>query len=78
MITVNERKWQEHYNELKEYISIHHQLPNKKVVHNRGLLNWWKYQKRLFKEGKLSDERLQLLRELSGMRNVRREDGMFG
>ena len=78
MATVNERKWQEQYGELKEYISTHHQLPDKKVVHNRGLLNWWKYQKRLFKEGKLSDEHVQSLRELSDMRHVRRENGIFG
>ena len=47
---------------------IYRHLPNKKKVENRGLLNWWKYNQRLIKQGKLAVERVQLLSELSKMR----------
>lgn len=35
----------EHYCLLKKYVSEHGHLPDKKKVENRGLLNWWKYNK---------------------------------
>ena len=43
----NEERWLLNYNLLREYILEHHFLPGKKKVENRGLLNWWKYNKRL-------------------------------
>lgn len=38
-MTKNEHNWLANYNALKEYISVHHHLPDKKKVENRGLLN---------------------------------------
>lgn len=61
-------RWIQNYRLLKEYITQHRQLPDKKKVENRGLLNWWKYNKRMMKRGKLDEERIALLRELSNMR----------
>ena len=46
MRTKSDLKWQENYEQLKDYIVKHHHLPNKKKVENRGLLNWWKYNKK--------------------------------
>lgn len=68
MASLNDMKWQLHYEELKAYLEEHRQLPDKKKVDNRGLLNWWKYNKKLAKSGKLSDERRQLLCELNQLR----------
>ena len=68
MATRNEQKWQENYQLLKEYITVHRHLPDKKKVENRGLLNWWKYNKKVIKHGKMDDERIRLLKELSDMR----------
>ena len=68
MATKNELKWQENYEQLRAYILEHHQLPDKKKVENRGLLNWWKYNKKLIKLGKLDAERVALLEALSEMR----------
>lgn len=73
MTTSNEQKWQEKYSALKDYISLHHQLPDKKKVENRGLLNWWKYNKKMAKSGKLSEERARLLQELSDMRIIKQK-----
>ena len=66
----NESKWLAHYNELLSYVEEHHQLPDKKKPDNRNLLNWWKYNKKQMKAGKLDDEHMQLLIELSDKRRV--------
>ena len=71
MAIANEIKWQTKYQQLKEYVEQHHQLPDKKKVENRGLLNWWKYNKKLAKLGKLSEEKLRVLQELSDSRMVK-------
>lgn len=68
MATKNEQKWQENYAQLKRYIEEHRHLPDKKKVEFRGLLNWWKYNKKLIKQGKLDKDRMMLLQELSDMR----------
>lgn len=64
----SEDKWNANYDALKAFVEIYRHLPNKKKVENRGLLNWWKYNQRLIKQGKLAAERVQLLSELSKMR----------
>jgi hypothetical protein len=68
MRTKNEEKWLSHYKALRCYLEANHQLPDKKKVENRGLLNWWKYNKRLLKTGRLTEERLELLRHLNALR----------
>ncbi|WP_370790116.1 Helicase associated domain protein [Leyella stercorea] len=68
MRTKNEEKWLSHYKALRCYLGANHQLPDKKKVENRGLLNWWKYNKKLFKTGRLTEERLELLRQLNALR----------
>ena len=73
MATKNEQKWQVNYVQLKEYILEHHQLPDKKKIENRGVLNWWKYNKKLIKSGKLDAERIALLEALSNMRLKKEE-----
>lgn len=71
MSTVNETKWLAKYLQLKEYVEQHHQLPDKKKVENRRLLNWWKYNKKLAKHGKLSEEKLRMLQDLSDSRIIK-------
>lgn len=39
-MTKNEKKWAENCELLKEYIAEHRQLPDKKKVEHRSLLNW--------------------------------------
>lgn len=65
----NEQKWLENYALLKEYIEEHRHLPNKKKVENRGLLNWWKYNRKLVRTGRLDEERAQMLARLSELRS---------
>ena len=70
MATKNEQKWHENYERLKAYIVEHHHLPDKKKVENRGLLNWWKYNRKLVKQGIMDSERMALLEQLSDMRDL--------
>ncbi|MGM9758746.1 MAG: helicase associated domain-containing protein [Parabacteroides sp.] len=70
MATKNEQRWRENYERLKAYIVENRHLPDKKKVENRGLLNWWKYNKKMIKQGKLDPERIRLLSELSEMREL--------
>ena len=65
-----ELQWHENYNKLRDYILRRHHLPNKAVVEDRGLLNWWKYNKKLIQAGKLPAEKVKMLDELSGMRET--------
>lgn len=64
----NEERWRYNYTELKSYIEEHGQLPDKKRKENRRLLNWWKYNRKLIKLGKISNERAKMLAELSETR----------
>ena len=68
MMNKRDLKWQENYEQLKDYIVKHHHLPNKKKVENRGLLNWWKYNKKKVRLGKMDAERVVLLKELNQLR----------
>lgn len=70
MAEKNEQKWEMKYEQLKNYIQEHHHLPDKKKVDNRGLLNWWKYNKKMIKLGQLDAERVARLQELSDMRSL--------
>lgn len=62
--------WNTRYVELKAYIEEFGQLPDKRRVDNRALLNWWKYNRRLLKKGKLDEERMLLITNLGNMRKV--------
>ncbi len=64
----NEERWRYNYTELKSYIEEHGQLPNKKKTENRRLLNWWKYNRKLIKLGKISNERAKMLAKMSETR----------
>lgn len=70
MLGANECKWRENYEALRKYVETHRQFPDKKKVENRGLLNWWKYNKKRIKLGKLNAEKMALLQELSNMRDA--------
>ena len=68
MMNKRELKWQENHEQLKDYVVKYRHLPNKKKVENRGLLNWWKYNKKMVRLGKMDAERVVLLKELNQLR----------
>ena len=65
-----EETWTLNYRRLSDYVTEHHQFPDKKKVENRALLNWWKYNVKQLKDNKLDERRRSLLQELSEMRVV--------
>lgn len=74
MAVLRDSKWQENYCQLRYYIEIHRQLPDKKKVENRRLLNWWKYNKKQAKLCKLTPEKLEKMRELNDMRIIKNDN----
>ena len=70
-MTKREANWQESYKELLAYVDEHGQFPNKKKADKRGLLNWWKYNRKCIKAGKLNADRLEKLRKINEMRYER-------
>ena len=58
MMNKRDLKWQENYEQLKDYVVKYRHLPNKKKVENRGLLNWWKYNKKMVRLGKIDAEQI--------------------
>ena len=68
MASIRENNWTKNYKKLRDFVLLNKQFPAKSDVENLDMLNWWKYQKKRAKLGKLSDEQRQLLLELHQMR----------
>jgi hypothetical protein len=64
-MTKNEDTWFYNYELLKVHVHNTGHFPNK---HNK-LLNWYKYNAKLIKQGKLSVEKVHLIHELEKMRS---------
>ena len=77
MANRNDLRWQNNYEALKAYIEEHHYLPDKRKVENRKLVNWWKYNRRRIRLGKIDPERARKLEELSNMRWLWGSRGLF-
>lgn len=67
-----QEEWMRKYSLLRDYIENHGQLPDKKKVENRGLLNWWKYNQKRIRAGKMNEEKTLMLNKLSLMRKIHR------
>ena len=68
MSSKNEENWLRNYELLKAFVREWHHLPSKRRVENRGLLNWWKYNQKLIRADKISEERISLLKEIESLR----------
>lgn len=69
MASKNEENWLTNYEALKQWTLSHGHFPNRAKVEGRGLLNWYKYNAKLIKQGKLPPDREQMIHELEDMRN---------
>lgn len=69
----NEERWTTFINELREYIQLHHHLPDKHKVENRGLLNQPKYTRKKTKDGTLDVEKAK--GKILNMRNMSEHTG---
>lgn len=65
----NDDCWLVNYEALKQWTLDHGHFPKRAKIEGRGLLNWYKYNAKLIKQGKLSPEREQMIHELEEMRS---------
>lgn len=65
----NDERWLENYGALKQWTLEHGHFPNRAKIEGRGLLNWFKYNAKLIKQGKLSPEREDMIHRQEGMRS---------
>ena len=65
----NDENWHANYEALKLWTLEHGHFPNRAKIEGRGLWNWYKYNAKLIKQGKLSPEREQMIHELEEMRS---------
>lgn len=75
MVSKNDIKWMENYEELKAYILQRGHLPDKHVMENRALLSWAKYQRKKIKEGTLDNEKRELFESLLATRSTEHTGG---
>ena len=61
----NQEKWMSKYLILQEYVRQRGHFPDK---HNK-LLNWVKYQRKRIKAGRMSEEQMELFKELCDQRS---------
>ena len=68
-----EDKWNQHYEEVVEFIQVHHRRPSKHRLEEHDMLNWIKYNKKQISKNKLSEERIEKFNTLLTMcREVQR------
>lgn len=67
--------WHQNYDALKSYILERGHLPDKRVVENRSLLSWAKYQRKKIKEGSLDEEKRELFESLLATRSTEHTGG---
>lgn len=64
MLSKNDENWRKKYLALRSFVAENGRLPDKRLIENRGLLNWWKYNKKCFKTGSLDEEKRILIEVL--------------
>lgn len=64
MLSKNDENWRKKYLALRSFVAENGRLPDKRIIENRGLLNWWKYNKKCFKAGTLCEEKRILIENL--------------
>ena len=59
-----DEKWQNRYNEVRDYIETNHKNPSRHFVENRNLLSWIKQQRKMMNAGTLKPERIEPFKRL--------------
>lgn len=63
-----EEIWESMYRQAVAYVKENDQMPPKSSVEYARILNWWKYNRKQYKAGLLSPEKVEKLIRLSNMR----------
>lgn len=67
MPMTQDEKWQNRYNEVRDYIETNHKNPSRHFVENRNLLSWIKQQRKMMNAGTLKPERIEPFKRLLGL-----------
>ena len=59
-----ETRWQNRYNEVKEFIETNHRNPSKHRLEEHDMLNWLKANRKAMNAGKMKPERVLKFKEL--------------
>ena len=59
-----EEKWQNRYDEVMEFMELHHRNPSKHRIEEHLMLNWMKHQRKLMNRGEMKPERVGRLNAL--------------
>lgn len=57
------------FKEAVAYVEKHRQMPPKSSKEYGRILNWWKYNRKMFKKGLLNKDKAEKLIKLSNMRD---------
>lgn len=74
-MTKNEENWLANCEALRQWTLEHGHFPNRAKIEGRGLLNWYKYNAKPIKQGKLAPEREKMIHELENMRSGQHTGG---
>lgn len=68
----NRERWEENYKALSDYVLEYGHFPGKNQNDSRALLNWWKYNRKCVKLGRIDEPRVARLKALSELRVCKR------
>lgn len=55
---MQDERWQERYNEVKNFIESNRKNPSKHRIEERNMLNWVKHQRKVMNQGGMKQERI--------------------
>jgi len=67
-LSTSSQNWMRHYNELVEFVKVHGRYPSRHHIEEHRLLNWLKYQRRVMKGEGADEKKVEMMREVEGMR----------
>lgn len=69
MASRREEVWASMYKQAVAYVKEHRQMPPKSSKEFGYILNWWKYNRKMYNKGLLNKDRAEKLIDLSNMRD---------
>lgn len=61
---LRDMKWKQHCEEVKRYVSTRNRRPSKYKVDDHRMVNWIKFNRKLYNQGRMSEERRRIFEQL--------------
>ena len=62
-----DERWNTRYEEVMEFVKVHHQNPSRHRIEEHDMLNWVKANRKALNAGKLKSERVEAFKRLLAM-----------